>query len=160
MRFSNLHIVHLYDYQKPEEGQCPLELFVKSVNPVALSTCMRHIYIFTSAQLTGKEQVFDNVITQIQTPQPHKKTAFCEYLQGEQAYQFLLFWSIGGLNKNKLFADERILGDLRKSCTQYEKSNSTKKQKAWKENKTVMLALEMDSKNLLPLTKKNTIKIC
>ncbi|KGP64260.1 hypothetical protein EP47_04215 [Legionella norrlandica] len=154
MKLSTLHVIHLYDYQKPEDGKCPVQKLKKTLNPLILSTCMRHLYLFSSEQLNDKELVLKESLEQIRTPYPHQKMPHCDYFQGEEAYEFLLFWVIGGLSPKKPFADERILGDLRKTCNKYESSASPIAKEVWKANKLLMLALLLDSKYLVALTKK------
>jgi hypothetical protein len=115
---------------------------------------MRHIYIFSSEQLTGKEQKFEEFLIAISTPQPYRKVPHCEHLQGNAAYEFLLYWLIGGINPKKQFSDERILGDFRKTCETYKRTQSENRKLAWEANKYPILALEVDGKHLLQLTNK------
>ncbi|KTD79419.1 hypothetical protein [Legionella waltersii] len=154
MTILSLHVIHLYEYQKPESDKCPVEKLKSELNPLVLSTCMRHIYIFSSEQLTGKEQKLEELLKAISTPQPYRKIPHCEHLQGNAAYQFLLYWLIGGKNPKKQFSDERVLGEFRKTCESYKTTKSENKRAAWEANKYPMLALEADGKHLLQLTNR------
>ncbi|KTD23752.1 Uncharacterised protein [Legionella lansingensis] len=154
MILSSLYVLHVYDYQKREGAQCPIQRLIKEVNPVVLSTCMRHIYVFSEQQVAEKKELLPEIVRTLQTPVLHQKTPHCELLQGNEAYQFLLFWIIAGLNSKKPFADERILADVRKKCRSYESTTSQQKINAWSVNKIVMLALLTDGKHLLNVTKK------
>ncbi|MDI9817846.1 MULTISPECIES: hypothetical protein [unclassified Legionella] len=148
---SKLIILHLYDYQKPEGSSCPVTQFKKTVNPLALSTCMRHIYVFSTKQLPN-EALIPSLMAQLKTSHPHQKLPQVDVCYGKEAYAKLLLWSIGGLNNKKPFNDPRILGDLRQFCFSYSKApaNSQKNQ-AWNFNKKIMDALLTDSKRLLEL---------
>ncbi|CEK09534.1 hypothetical protein [Legionella hackeliae] len=152
--FDSILLLHIYDYQKPVGATCPLELLKKGANPLLLSTCMRHFYLFSSEQLGENKSLPEVIMNTIHTPTAHQKIPLCELFRGRKAYEILLFWSIAGLNPKKPFDDERILGDLRKICTGYEKTPSPIKQEAWRYNKKIMLGLLTDAKHLLELTKQ------
>ncbi|WED42545.1 hypothetical protein [Legionella cardiaca] len=155
MNLSALYLLHLYDYQKTTAGNLdPLSNLKKDFNPLILSTCMRHLYLFSEEQVGEKRDNLENFLREMQTPKLHQKMSKIELLQGTQAYEKLLFWVIGGLNPKKPFNDERILGDLRKTYQSYENTSSPKRKVAWEANKPVILALLADGKNLLALTKE------
>ncbi|KTD41087.1 hypothetical protein [Legionella parisiensis] len=149
--FNLLRLLHLIDYQKPKGEQCPLELFRRRINPIELSTCMRHLYLFSSGQAETSQ--YQEILLNLNTPRVHQKVLQLDALEGSQVYRFLLFWVIGGLNNKKPFNDERILGDLRKICRNYEHSPSPAKKEAWEQNQAVLQALLTDAKYLLKLTK-------
>ncbi|WP_131794743.1 hypothetical protein [Fluoribacter gormanii] len=151
--FSLLRILHVYDYQKPKGEQCPLELFRNTINPIEFSTCMRHLYLFTAEQVGMHDEFYSQILLNLRKPRLHQKLSHADALEGTDAYYFLLFWSIGGLNKKKPFNDERILGDLRKICRSYEVSTSQYKRESWQQNQAVVQALLTDAKYLLKLTK-------
>ncbi|MGM9453196.1 hypothetical protein ACTAZI_07635 [Legionella bozemanae] len=151
--FSLLRLLHLIDYQKPKGEQCPLELFRRRINPIELSTCMRHLYLFSAGQVEMHNDQYDEILLNLKKPRLHQKSPQLENIEGSKVYRFLLFWVIGGLNKKKPFNDERILGDLRRICRNYEHSTSPAKKEAWQQNQAVMQALLTDAKHLLKLTK-------
>ncbi|STY29529.1 Uncharacterised protein [Legionella wadsworthii] len=151
--FSLLRLLHLYNYQKVKGEQCPLELFKRKINPIELSTCMRHLYLFNESQFEPHAEEFKLTLEQLKTPRLHQKPIEFDALQGAQVYQFLLYWVIGGLNNKKPFDDERILGSVRAICRNYELSLSSIKRETWEQNQPVILALLSDAKHLLKLTK-------
>ncbi|PWY55641.1 hypothetical protein DGG96_11090 [Legionella qingyii] len=151
--FSLLRLLHVYDYQKPKEEQCPLDLFRTRINPIEFSTCMRHLYLFTAVQVGEHDEFYNQTLLNLRKPRLHQKLPHTDALEGTEAYSFLLFWAIGGLNKKKPFNDERILGDLRRICRSYEVSTSPYKKESWKQNQAVAQALLTDVKYLLKLTK-------
>ncbi|MCE0724016.1 MULTISPECIES: hypothetical protein [Legionella] len=153
INFSLLRLLHLIEYQKPKGEQCSLELFRRRMNPIELSTCMRHLYLFSSEQIEMHSAQYQEILLNLKKPRLHQKLPQLDILEGSEAYRFLLFWVIGGLNNKKPFDDERILGDLRKICRNYETSISPAKKEAWQQNQAVMHALLADARHLLKLTK-------
>lgn len=153
INFSLLRLLHLTEYQKPKGEQCLLELFRRKINPIELSTCMRHLYLFSVEQLEMHSDQYNEILLNLKKPRLHQKSLQLDALEGSEVYRFLLFWVIGGLNNKKPFNDERILGDLRKICRNYELSKSPAKKEAWEQSQAVMKALLTDAKHLLKLTK-------
>ncbi|CAM2946641.1 Uncharacterised protein [Legionella steigerwaltii] len=157
--FSSLRLLHLTEYLKPKGEQCPLDQFRKTINPIEISTCMRHLYLFTTQQVEPHGEHYNQTLLKLKQPRLHEKLPQIDALEGIEAYQFLLFWVIGGLNKKKPFNDERILGDLRKICRSYEVSPSSSKRETWKQNQATMQALLVDAKYLLRETKQIELAI-
>lgn len=148
MTLKDLHVIHIYAYNSPKERHCPLKTFKNRVLPLTISTCMRHIYLFSSQQMQLGQVFINTLESYVNHPGKHQKRCHYEHLTGANAYAFLLYWSIGGLNQKHRFADQRILGDLRKSLYNYEHSASKNAAFAWKENKGIAIALRRDSKYL------------
>ncbi len=153
MKLDELHILHIYSYSKPEGEPCLLKRFVQKVNPLAVSTCMRHIYIFSSPQLEAHKTHFEELERQLTNPRKHQARSEYEHIRGEEAYAWLLYWVIGGYNKKKPFDDPRILGDLRATLRSYEISNKRAWSAAWFHNKEIAIALRMDGKHLVEWVK-------
>lgn len=153
INFSLLRLLHLVNYQKVKGEHCPIELFKRTINPMELSTCMRHLYLFNADQVGSHTDDYKHTLEKLQKPRLHQTPIQFEAMEANEAYQFLLFWVIGGLNNKKPFDDERILGQVRKISRIYELSPSPYKRETWKQNQAVIQALLTDSKNLLKLTK-------
>ncbi len=159
INFSTLRMLHLIEYQKPKGEHCSLESFRKTIHPIELSTCMRHLYLFTSEQIEMHGEHYNQTLSNFKKPRLHQKSLQFDELEGREVYRFLLFWVIGGLNNKKPFNDEHILGDLRKICKNYETSTSPYKREAWQQNQAVIQALLSDAKYLTLLTKKIEIPL-
>lgn len=148
MKFANLHVLHIYQYSKPTGKCCPLAQFTQHVHPLMVSTCMRHIYIFTAEQLQNNEDSLLNLEEHLNNPGLHQIKSQYDFLQGSEAYTFLLYWVLGWLNNKKPFDDVRILGNLRSCLRDIETSNSAHKKSAWQANKLFANCLLKDSKYL------------
>jgi len=153
MSTNELNLLHIYAYSKPKGERCPLRTFNQSVNPLAISTCMRHVYIYTDAQLEGKEGILSNLIGKLKDPGKHQAPSKYEHLKGSEAYALLLYWVVGGLNNKNPFHDLRILGDLRKTLHTIEHSKKKSNITSWLHNKEVANSLRRDGKNLLDWVK-------
>jgi len=110
---------------------------------------MRHVYIYTDAQLEGKEERLSNLIGKLKDPGKHQAPSKYEHLKGSEAYALLLYWVVGGLNNKNPFNDLRILGDLRKTLHTIEHSNKKSNITSWLHNKEVSNPLRRDGKHLL-----------
>lgn len=150
---DELHVLHIYSYSKPKGKPCLLRKFIEEINPLMVSTCMRHIYIFSSSQLEAHEAHLEELKTQLTNPGEHQARSEYDHLRGEDAYAWLLYWVIGGYNKKKLFDDPRILGDLRATLRKYEISHKSAWCTAWSSNKEIVIALRTDGKYLLEWVK-------
>lgn len=149
MNFAELQVLHIYQYNKASGQHCPLVQFIKEVSPLIVSTCMRHIYIFTAKQLENKEESLTNLLHHLKNPGEHQIKSTYDYLEGKEAYTFLLYWVLGGLNPKKPFNDVRILGSLREALYKAESGNSVSKKATWESNKLFAICLRKDSKNLI-----------
>jgi hypothetical protein len=149
MPLNNLQILHIYKYSKPKGQESPLQQFIKKVKPISLSTCMRHVYIFSADQLNDKDETLQNLTSQMNNPPPHQCKIAHDYLTGQQAYSFLLFWIVGGLNNKAPFNDQRILGDIRKEFHRIEHGASPRNATTWSYNKYFINSLRADTKHLL-----------
>ncbi|WP_367606139.1 hypothetical protein [Legionella sp. W05-934-2] len=149
MIFDDLHVLHIYAYSKLKGQPCPLRQFVNSANTIDVSTCMRHIYIFSNSELKDHSLDFDRLIKRLKTPEKYQAPSQFDHLRGEEAYSFLLYWIIGGFNKKNPFNDPHILGDLRRTLTKYENSQSERGQHAWMTHKALAIAIRTDGKRLL-----------
>ncbi|MGQ3889815.1 hypothetical protein ACQUW5_12390 [Legionella sp. CNM-1927-20] len=147
MRLNKL-VLHLYNFQKEKGCRSPLDDFICNVNPIVLSTCMRHIYVFDQSQLEGQQDVLNKLLTFLETPREYQTKIEYDYLSGIEAYSFLLLWSIGALNKNKPLDDHRVLDSIRKVCLEYERSSSGKKKMTYQVNKKFLNAFLLDAKRM------------
>ena len=153
MSVKELNLLHIYAFSKPKGERCPLRRFNQVVNPLAISTCMRHIYVYSDAQLEGKEESLNSLIGKLNDPGQHQALNKYDHLKGREAYAFLLYWVVGGLNNKSPFNDLRILGDLRKTLHTIEHSNKKSNINAWFHNKEVANSFRRDSKYLLDWVK-------
>ncbi len=112
---NNLVVLHLYNYIKPGEGKDPLQQVEKACQVVKLSTCMRTIYVLNKDALKSEGQQFalQALTAFIDRRDMYSASTKFECLEGVTAYQFLLYWILGGINPKKTFQDERILGEVR-----------------------------------------------
>ena len=135
MRLTRL-VLHLYHFTKEKGGNCPLDDFIRDINPIILSTCMRHIYVFDESQVKEHPETLKKLLTYLDTPRQHQSPIKYDYLNnGVAAYSFLLLWSIGALNKDKVLQDDRVLNAIRKTYLQYEQAKAGKKYTAFVKNK-------------------------
>lgn len=100
---------------KPKGEKDPLAQVEKACQVIKLSTCMRTIYVLNKDALSSEEQqrAYQALIAFIQRKDIYSASTQFEYLEGPKAYQFLLYWIIGGVNPKQTFHDVRILGDVR-----------------------------------------------
>lgn len=146
---DKLTVLHLYNYSKPKGKASSLKRFTQQVNPLVLSTCMRHIYLFPTLDEITKQKALDPLLETLNTPFKGQSLYHYDYLKGKEAYAFLLYWAVGGLNHKNRFNDLRILGDLRKILHAEEQSLRQTSKDAWQDNKETALALRLDAKLLL-----------
>lgn len=139
----------MYSYSKPKGKKSLLKTFISAVKPLAVATCMRHLYIFNNEQLQGATKHLTNLQLEFDNPPLHHAKTEYQILDGAEAYTFLLYWLVGGLNKKNPFDDIRILGDLRKILYSVEHGKGSNTQKTWLHNKEVGNALRQDGKRLL-----------
>lgn len=113
---NKLVVLHLYNYTKPKGEPDPLSQVEKECQVVKVSTCMRTIYILNSDALTSEKQirVYQAFVAFLNKKDHYSGATTFERLEGQQAYAFLLYWMIGGVNSKRLFDDTRIIGDVRK----------------------------------------------
>lgn len=113
---NKLVVLHLYNYTKPKGEPDPLSQVEKECQVVKVSTCMRTIYILNSDALTSEKQirVYQAFVDFLNKKDHYSGATTFERLEGQQAYAFLLYWMIGGVNSKRLFDDTRIIGDVRK----------------------------------------------
>ncbi|STX29691.1 Uncharacterised protein [Legionella beliardensis] len=142
-------VLHLDHFNKDKGGRCPLDNFIRDINPIILSTCMRHIYVFDENQVNNYPETLEKLITYLNTPRQHHSPIKYNYLNnGVDAYSFLLLWSIGALNKDKLLQDDRVLNAIRKTYQQYEQAKEGKKQSAFNKNKEFLNCFLLDAKRM------------
>lgn len=149
MKLDDLHVLHIYHYSKPKGSRCPLKQFTRNTSPLAVSTCMRHIYIFSESQFKSNQPHLNTLTDKLENPEQYQAKSDYDLFHGEEAYAFLLFWIIGGCNPKNPFNDPRILGDLRNTLFKYEHSKNKNAINAWNENKQIANALRVDGKRLL-----------
>jgi hypothetical protein len=124
--FNKLVVLHLYNYIKPTGEQDPLSNIERTCNAVKVSTCMRIILIIHSDSLISNEQkaAYNSLTNFLDKKDVYSANTFFERLDGTKAYQFLLYWMIGGINPKRIFDDTRILGDVREIWNKTLKSPS------------------------------------
>ncbi|KTD45163.1 hypothetical protein [Legionella quateirensis] len=125
---NKLVVLHLYNYSKPRGEKDPLSLIEKNCDVVKLSTCMRIIYILNSDSLVSEQQsaAYKSLTDFLNRKDMYSIATRFERLEGAKAYEFLLFWIIGGINPQKTLNDTRILGDVRSIWTKMLKSPSVR----------------------------------
>lgn len=113
--FKKLVVLHLYNYIRPRGVKDPLEQVEKECQVVKLSTCMRTIYVLNSEALSSEAQqeAYKALVTFIEKRDMYSGSTRFEKLEGAEAYEFLLYWILGGVNPKSTFHDSRILGDVR-----------------------------------------------
>ncbi|RUR18493.1 hypothetical protein ELY21_07255 [Legionella sp. km535] len=128
---NKLVVLHLYQYSKPRGEQDPLYRVEKTCDAVKLSTCTRIIYILTSDSLVSEEQsaAYKSLTDFLGRQDMYSGGIKFERLDGDKAYEFLLYWMIGGINPKKTLNDPRILGDVRALWTKMTASPSARAQK-------------------------------
>ncbi|WP_131782407.1 hypothetical protein [Legionella gresilensis] len=146
--YLNKLVLHLYNFQKEKGEKSPLDDFIREVNPIVLSTCMRHIYVFDESQLEGRQPILNKLLLSLKNPREYQAKIEYDYLSGIEAYSFLLLWSIGALNKNKPLDDHRVLDSIRKICLEYEKTGSVKKKVTYEINKKFLNHFLLDAKRM------------
>lgn len=116
---NKLVVLHLYNYMRPKGQKDPLAQVEKACQVVKLSTCMRTIYVLNKDALESAEQqeAYQALVTFVERKDMYSASTKFEFLEGSEAYQFLLYWIIGGVNPKKTFQDARILGDVREIWT-------------------------------------------
>ncbi|WP_419419210.1 hypothetical protein ACNVED_11790 [Legionella sp. D16C41] len=145
MRLNKL-VLHCYNLQKEKGVRNPLDDFIRDVNPIILSTCMRHIYVFDPSQIEASS--LEDLLSFLDKPRLHQAKIQYDCLEGIEGYSFLLMWAIGALNKNKFLEDHRVLEALRKTCRDYEGKHSGKKKESYQINKKFLNALLLDANRL------------
>ncbi len=148
MLLSNLEILHIYEYQKVSGARDFLESFRREANPIELSTCMRHIYLFNQLQKPAEMDSLTQLLHYLKTPQKYQLSPEHHYLQGEKAYSFLLYWVVGGLHPKKPFDDDRLLGQFRDIYTKYKVSNSPRLKEIYNKNQEIMDLFMIDAKRM------------
>lgn len=115
---GSLVCLHLHEYRRDKSStkSDPLKLFRKHYKPLALSTCMRHVYLLRQdeiAAVNNKQKKFKikPIIAGIKT----NATQF-QYLTGFEAYHFCLQWAAGGFGKLE-GNDHFVLSEIR-TCWQ------------------------------------------
>lgn len=124
--FNKLVVLHLYNYIKPSGEQDPLSNIERTCNAVKVSTCMRIILIIHSDSLISNEQnaAYNSLTNFLNKKDLYSANTFFERLDGTKAYEFLLYWMLGGINPKRIFDDTRILGDVREIWNKTLKSSS------------------------------------
>lgn len=104
---------------RPKGEKDPLAQVEQVCQVVKLSTCMRTVYVLNKDALKSEEQqkAYQALISFIERRDMYSASTKFESLEGAKAYEFLLYWIIGGINPNKTFQDSRILGDVREIWT-------------------------------------------
>lgn len=152
---NKLVVLHLYNYMKPKGETDPLSQVEKECQVVKVSTCMRTIYILNSDALTSEKQTlaYEALITFLNKKNHYSAATSFERLEGPQAYEFLLYWMVGGVNRKRLFDDCRIIGDVRAIWNKMSVSQSPRAQVLVKLYKPLFLSLFNDSTKLAALVK-------
>lgn len=123
---NKLVVLHLYNYIKPKGEQDPLLNVERNCNAVKVSTCMRIILIIHSDSLISNEQLaaYSSLTDFLNKKNMYSANTFFERLDGTKAYEFLLYWMLGGINPKRTFDDTRILGDVRAIWNTIQRSTS------------------------------------
>lgn len=100
-------LLHLCEYRKEAGRQDPLKP-LEQLRPLKLSSCMRHVYLFEK-----NEKTLAALKCFLSKREASYFVKSYDILHDDEAYQFLLFWLIGGLNPKQLFSDTRIIGVVR-----------------------------------------------
>ena len=147
---NKLVVLHLYNYSKPRGEQDPLSKIEKNCDVVKVSTCMRIIYILNSDSLSSEQQsaAYDSLTDFLDRKDMYSIAIGFERLDGAKAYEFLLFWMIGGVNPKKTLNDTRILGDVRSIWTKMLESPSLRTKRLVEIYLTFFNDLFTDSVNL------------
>ncbi len=150
---NKLVVLHLYNYAKPRGEQDPLALIEKKCQAIKVSTCMRVIYILNSDALASEEQVnaYKSFTDYLNRDSLYTRSVFFERLDGAAAYQFLLYWILGGVNPKRQFDDTRILGDVRAIWNKMQRSTSERSQALVSIYNSFFQSLFADSTQLVPL---------
>ncbi|RUR11001.1 hypothetical protein [Legionella sp. km772] len=150
---NNLVVLHLYNYMRPRGEKDPLAQVEKECQVVKLSTCMRTIYVLNKDALKseGQQKAYQALIDYIERRDMYSASTKFESLEGAQAYEFLLYWVLGGVNPAKTFQDSRILGDVRQIWTKLCGSPSPRAQTLVSLYKTLFNDLFADSGQLRKL---------
>ncbi|WP_298628303.1 hypothetical protein [uncultured Legionella sp.] len=150
---NKLVVLHLYNYIKPKGEQDPLVNLERKCNGVKVSTCMRIILIIHSDSLISDEQIGAyNVLSEfLNKKDVYSANIFFERLEGTKAYEFLLYWMLGGINPKRPFDDTRILGNVRDIWNKSLASSSSRAQILKTLYSTFFQCLFTDSTNLIKL---------
>jgi Holliday junction resolvase-like predicted endonuclease len=152
---NKLVVLHLYNYVKPKGEIDPLSQVEKECQVVKVSTCMRTIYILSSDALTSDKQskAYQALITFLNKKDHYSGATIFARLEGKEAYSFLLYWMIGGVNPKRLFDDSRIIGDVRKIWNKMSVSPSPRAQVLVDLYRQLFISLFTDSTKLAGLIK-------
>lgn len=112
---NKLVVLHLYNYIKPSGQRDPLTLIENACQGVRISTCMRIVLVLNTDALVTEEQLkaYASLTDFLDKKDNYSAAIFFERLNGVKAYEFLLYWMIGGINPKRTFDDCRIIGDVR-----------------------------------------------
>ncbi|WP_155823573.1 hypothetical protein [Legionella shakespearei] len=152
---NKLVVLHLYNYMKPKGETDPLSQVEKECQVVKVSTCMRTIYILNSDALTSAKQIqaYEALISFLNKKNHYSAAISFERLEGTKAYEFLLYWMIGGVNPKRLFDDSRIIGDVRAIWNKMLVSQSPRARPLVDLYKPLFFSLFTDSTQLAGLVK-------
>ena len=154
-RFSvdKLVVLHLYNYMRPKGEKDPLAQVEKACQVIKLSTCMRTIYVLNKDALQSEEQQksYQALISYLERKDMYSAATKFDCLEGPTAYQFLLYWILGGVNPKLTFHDSRVLGDVRAIWSKLCVSPSPRAKVLVELYKTLFQDLFIDSTNLSKL---------
>jgi len=153
---DQLNVLHITQYKKPKGKHCPLKNFNRNVRALPLSTCMRIIFIY-SAKYDPDEKYQKELILKLNAFPSEYQNRY-EFQKGIDAYQFLLYWIVGGLNQKRPFNDTRILYQLRKCINKLKRSQGINKEK-WEEYKSMTGDLLKDGKSILKWLQTLTLEM-
>ncbi|MBL7480413.1 hypothetical protein [Legionella bononiensis] len=147
---NKLVVLHLYNYSKPRGEQDPLSLIEKNCDVVKVSTCMRIIFILNSDSLLSEQQTaaYKSLTDFLDRKDMYSISIGFQRFDGDKAYEFLLYWMIGGVNPKKTLNDTRILGDVRSIWTKMLESPSLRAKNLVEIYLTLFNDLFTDSVNL------------
>ncbi len=94
MKIATLQIVHIYEYKKESGKRSPVDLFIKDINPIKLSTCMRQIYLFDKHDDVNLDTL--HVLVDDIKHAPMSRQCKFDHFKGAAAYSFILYWLMGG----------------------------------------------------------------
>jgi hypothetical protein len=128
---NKLVVLHFYQYIKPTGQRDPLAQLEKVCDGVKLSTCMRVILVLNRDSLAIEQQqvAYENLMGYLDKKDSHSGAIKFQQLEGIGAYEFLLYWMVGGLNPKRTFDDCRIIGDVRGIWNKILTSTNKKAQK-------------------------------
>lgn len=150
MNISKMMIFHTTNYLKTYDPGKLLEKFTTKVHPVILSTCMRQIRLFEQGEENIDIRPYKDIAEKPESE--NKKTILnlsteikSDYIKGEEAYSFLIYWTLGALHCSKPFDDDRLLGQLRTIVLEYEYAGSDVKKKVFKKYEKILKDLVIDT---------------